>query len=87
MSNKNYTLEDLIKNGLQYDSSWGIYADGRTPNANARVGQTQFEQGGILDGKQLICNGIQLNDAISRWFDGEEDWENFYIEDFIEYEL
>ena len=93
MSNKQYTLVDLLEKGLQYDNSWAIYALGTGPDSPARVGKTQFEQGGILDGKELVINGTQLGDAISAYTDGDENFEIDYSlfldwlieEDWIEY--
>ena len=67
-----HTVASIIKSGVSYDSSWGIYADGCTANAEARLGQTQFENGGVLDGKRFICDGVQLGDAIQRWTDGKD---------------
>lgn len=90
MDNNNHTLAELVENGIQYDSSWGIYADECHPDAEARIGQTQFEQGGLLDGKHLIANGVQMGDALSRWFDGDDSDEahdSFDVAEFIEHEL
>lgn len=89
MSNS-YMLRDLIVNGLQHDSNWGIYAEECSPAAEARIGQTQFEQGGLIDGKRLIVDGVQLGDALLRYTDGDENADDFiedWVDDFIRYEI
>jgi len=84
----NHTVASLIKSGIAYDSSWGIYADSCSANAEARIGETQFEQGGVLDGKLLICNGKQLGDAIQRWTDGQDMYvANLDIEGLLQEEI
>lgn len=54
------TLIEILTNTLQYDNQWGIYAekiDGKfTPESPARFGQSQFENGGVLDNKEHVCN-------------------------------
>jgi hypothetical protein len=67
------TLSELLKNGLQYDSSWGIYALGTGPDSPARIGQMQFDQGGILDGKSLVLDGVRLGDAVRSYTDGDDE--------------
>lgn len=67
-----HTLESIIRSGVSYDDSWGIYADDCRAEAEARIGQTAFEGGGLLDGKTLVCTGKQLGDAIQRYTDGED---------------
>jgi len=64
---KALTLKDIIDNGLEYSTSWAIYADGFLSESPARIGSTQFENGGIMDGKKLICNGQELGDLIQSW--------------------
>lgn len=71
---KNKTLAELILDGVAYDRGWGVYADSLDPDASARYGQTQFENGGLLDGKIFVANGMAINDALEDWFEGcEED--------------
>ena len=65
------TLGELLYKGLQYDSSWGIYAFGTGIDSPARIGQTQFECGGILDGMSFIIDGVRLGDAVGALTDGE----------------
>lgn len=77
----NYTLVDLLKKGLQYDSSWAIYAYGKGADSKARIGQTQFENGGLLDGMDFIIDGVQLGNAMTAYMDGDEfevDYDEFY---------
>lgn len=69
----NQTLGDLLEKGLQYDSSWGIYAFGTGVDSPARIGQTQFECGGILDGMSFIIDGETLGNAISALTQGQPD--------------
>ncbi len=83
-----HTVESLIKSSISYDRSWGIYATSCEANAEARLGQTQFPQGGLLDGKQLICDGQQLGDALQRWGDGEEiDMDDLDVDFFLQEEI
>lgn len=71
MKKQTQTLGELLYNGLQYDSSWGIYAFGTGVDSPARIGQTQFECGGILDGMSFIIDGEKLGNAIGALTDGE----------------
>lgn len=73
MGKQTQTLGELLYKGLQYDSSWGIYAFGTNVDSPARIGQTQFECGGILDGMSLIIDGERLGNAIAALTDGEPD--------------
>lgn len=73
MSKQAQTLGSLLYKGLQYDSSWGIYAFGTGVDSPARIGQTQFEQGGILDGMSFVIDGEKLGNAIGALTDGEPD--------------
>ena len=64
---------------ISYDSSWAIYADAPfTDESEARFGQTQFENGGLLDDKVFFANGEVVNDAIETQIDfslGEENYQ------------
>lgn len=73
--NTKYTLSELLEKGLQYDSSWAIYSHGTGPDSPARIGQTQFKQGGLLDGMEYAINGEQLGDAILDYTNGDTDFE------------
>ena len=59
------TLKELASN-ISYDSSWGIWAeliDGKfTADSQARYGQRQFENGGVLDGFEFVADGVQIRD-------------------------
>ncbi len=51
-----------------YDAGWAIYSEMPLALENeARLGQTQFEQGGILDGKAFFADGERIIDAISEY--------------------
>jgi hypothetical protein len=83
-----HTVASIIKSGVSYDSSWAIYADDCSANAEARIGQTQFDNGGLLDDKKFICTGQQLGDAIQRWTDGEEiDADDLDIDGLLQEEI
>lgn len=69
------TLSELLKNGLQYDESWGIYSLGTGADSPARIGQTQFENGGLLDGMSFVINGERLGDAMRSYTDGDDEME------------
>lgn len=64
------TLKDLASN-IQYDSSWGVWAeliDGKfTPESQARYGQCQFENGGVLDEFEFVANGEKIGDRHTDW--------------------
>lgn len=53
---------------IGYSSNWGIWieaTDTLTPETPARIGQMQFENGGILDGMEFLINGEQINDRFN----------------------
>lgn len=81
------TLSDIFKRGFQYDSSYSIYIDDTvalTPNTEARVGQNQFEQGGLLDGKVELMDLVQAADAMTEYFEGTDDEDvPSYVDNFI----
>ncbi len=80
------TLGELLEKGLQYDSSWGIWAFGTATDAPARIGQTQFENGGILDGMSFIIDGERLGNAIAALSQGEPEdvWEHISQSMFLD---
>ena len=58
-------LTKIAAGHSSYDSGWGLYAEAPvTLESECRVGQTQFEQGGILDGKEFFADGIQIIEAM-----------------------
>lgn len=69
------TLKELASN-ISYDSSWAIWAeliDGKfTADSQARYGQRQFENGGILDGFEFFADGVQIRDNADE-FAGENE--------------
>jgi hypothetical protein len=65
------TLRQLFESGLSYSSKWGIWAyvdpqRGLRPEAPARIGQTQFKHGGVVDNFTMIVNGEMLGDMIQK---------------------
>ena len=79
------TLIDYLTGGLTYDPSWGIYAeriDGEfKPESPARFGQRQFENGGLLDDKELFTTNESAVDFMNSYTDGDD---NFLEEAAIE---
>ena len=69
------TLKDLVT-AISYDSSWGIWAeliDGKfIADSQGRYGQSQFENGGLLDGFEFFSNGVQIQENASE-FAGENE--------------
>lgn len=63
-------LKDLVSS-ISYDSSWGIWAElieGKfTSESQARYGQRQFENGGLLDGFEFFADGVQIRDHADDW--------------------
>ena len=59
-------LSTALQN-VRYDNSWGVYAekiDGQfNVDSPARYGETLFENGGLLDDMEFVCNG----EAPSNW--------------------
>ncbi|MCY3744496.1 MAG: hypothetical protein OXH00_26060 [Candidatus Poribacteria bacterium] len=48
-------LKDRLMNLSSIESQWGIWADAPfTADSDSRVGQTQFENGGLLDDKEFV---------------------------------
>lgn len=66
-------LKDLVTK-IQGDEGWAVYAESSDPNADARYGQTQFKNGGLLDNKKFIINGENANKALLAYTDGDLDW-------------
>lgn len=60
--------EAIVK--IQYDSSWGVWAEVPfAPDSEARYGQCQFENGGVLDNKELFTDGVSIGDWFKSWFE------------------
>lgn len=74
MTNK-MTLADGIEKivrGANYVGDWGIWADEPfTAESEARQGQTQFDNGGLLDDKSFFASNEQIIDAAHSWCDGD----------------
>ena len=56
---------------IEGDKCWSIYAEEIASDADARIGKSQFKDGGIIDEKKLIMNGSQANDARLGYCDGD----------------
>lgn len=68
-------LSTLIQE-IQYDDSWGIWADAPfTPESDARYGQSQFKNGGLLDKKTYFATGTRCQDFLAEYCgDNREDF-------------
>ena len=81
------TLNDLAAS-IQYDSSWGIWAkliDGKfSPESQARYGQRQFENGGLLDEFEFFADGEKIGDSIAEYCDGDDDYTDEAIAELID---
>lgn len=85
------TLAQAIKS-IQYDSSWGIYAekiDGQfRADSPARYGQRQFENGGVLDECEFVMDGVRAGDEIaSQLEDVEEDMRDEMLDEAVAFIL
>ena len=61
------SLAELIQK-IGYDDSWGIWADAPfTPESEARYGQRQFENGGLLDAKEFFASGTRCGDFLTEY--------------------
>lgn len=59
------TLKEAILR-INNESSWSVYAKSPfTADSEARIGQTQFENGGLLDDKEWVGNGDRINERAS----------------------
>lgn len=87
-------LIDALLN-IQYDNSWGIWAelneDGLlVEDAEARYGQFCFENGGMADDKILVCSGTQIGDWLTEWLGcspnsmDADDLDPFWIDAFLD---
>lgn len=83
-------VETITK--INNDPSVAVYADTPfTAESEARIGQTCFENGGLLDSKEWVGNGDSLNSRATDWiepddFDVMED-EIEAVENFVSDEL
>lgn len=73
------TLVEAIQK-ISYDSNLAVYAMRPfTPDSEARIGQIQFDNGGILDDMEIFANGEKCGNYITAWlydipFEEQEDW-------------
>lgn len=78
------TLSKLVQE-IQCDDSWGIWATiPFTPESEARYGQPQFENGGLLDEKVFFARGVQCQDFIAEYTDGNDDFRDEAARELID---
>jgi hypothetical protein len=72
----NTTLIEVLSGDLAYDSAWAIYAeciDGEfRPESLARIGQRQFDNGGVLDECQYFASNESAANFIASYFEGRD---------------
>lgn len=68
------TLIEILTGHVEYSSSWAVYAESLEPDSPARIGQTQFENGGVLDDMQYVIDGEQLGDAKLSYVGDKDDY-------------
>ena len=62
-------FKEAIRN-IEDSNQWGIYAElPLTIDSEVRIGQTHFENGGLLDSKEFIINGEQVNRNTAIFYD------------------
>lgn len=66
-------LQDAVVQVQGY-SNWAVYATGTEPEAEARLGQTQFENGGLLDEMSFVISSEVASRAMLAYCDGDTDW-------------
>lgn len=70
------TLIDILTSGMEYSSTWAIYAErigGEfKPESPARIGQRQFENGGLLDACEFFATNEDATDRMNRYMG--DDW-------------
>lgn len=75
------TLSQALQN-VSYDASWGIWAeknvDGSfTDKSESRFGQVCFENGGLLDDMDFVCNGERPHEWANSWADGDSEFDSW----------
>jgi hypothetical protein len=66
-------LKDAVVQ-IQNDRNWAVYATDTNPDAEARYGQRQFENGGVLDDKRFIIDGEIATRALLAYTDNDPYW-------------
>lgn len=78
------TLAEAILD-IEYSTTIGIWArlvDGKfCPGSPARIGDRQFENGGMLDGMNFFCTGEEPTDFIHDWHDSVIDLASLTVTD------
>ena len=63
-------LQDRLANLSTPETQWGIWADAPfTADSESRIGQTQFENGGLLDEKEFVGTLYSLSLQIEEQID------------------
>ena len=66
------TLKQQLIEGFSPDPTYGIYADAPfSEDSECRIGQVCFENGGVLDDKQFVCNLESIEYRIDLMIDEE----------------
>ena len=69
-------IEKIVR-GANYVSDFGVWANEPfTAESEARQGQGQFENGGLLDEKSFFATNEQIIDAAHSWCDGDPNAED-----------
>ena len=79
-------IEKVVRGG-NYVSDWAIYADEPfAAESEARQGQTQFDNGGLLDEKSFVATNEQIIDMAHEYCDGDPNAKDcpFGIDEIIE---
>lgn len=82
--NKTKLYEALTEDEFTYDASWGIWAEAPfTRASDCRIGEVQFENGGILDDMEFFTTFDHIVEARSLDAEDKEDldWENLSEDD------
>lgn len=80
----NLTLAGAIIEIASPSARFGVWAEGELTwdSENYRIGQLQFENGGLADDKVLVITAQTAQDAWDRWI-GIGDWTKREQEDFL----
>ena len=75
-------IQDVIRHG-HYETSWGVWAEEPfSPESEARIGQTDFENGGVLDDKVFFATFAHIIDEAWQYCEGDPlEQDHFSIEE------
>lgn len=72
--------------GGSYDSSTGVYAvEPHSVDSPARLGDTQFDGGGLLDGMVFFADNVMIIDAGWLYCDGDPRTSDFGLDEVADY--